>query len=248
MQQAYSHLPVVGAAASGRPEEGGTVQWARDRHTVQGLAGVLFSGPMRHSTRVAQACEPIADPYIITGAQGRVIKEIGNRPAYEMFQEALASFPPEEVGRISKGIFAGLLYDERKYPPHRGDYLIRGIEKLDPKGGTITVVENVRPGQTIQFHVRNPGTAREELQHGVSEVAWEIGSDTPIFALYFESLGRGGRLHKEPDHDVNIIKEGLGEIPIIGFLSNAEFAPKDSRNLVHNYGAALTVVCQRGSD
>ena len=243
LQQDLGYIPTIGAAASGHPEDKTTFQWAADRDTSHGLAGILFSGPIRHTTQVCHGCEPIGQPYIITGAEGKVIKEIGNRPAYDMLQEAISSFPPKEVERASKGLFAGILFDERKYPPQLGDYLIRSIESIDPESGTITIVENVRPGQTVQFHVRNASTAKEELQRGVREIAWATLPDTPLFGLYFESLGRGGRLHKKPDHDVNIIRKGLGDIPIIGFLSNAEFAPRESRNLVHNYSAALTVVC-----
>ncbi len=243
--QDLGHVPIVGAASSGHPEDKATFQWAAGRHTDRGIAGVFLSGSIVHSTRISQGCEPIGEPYIITGAEGRVIKEIGNRPAYQMLQEALAIFPTKEMERVSKGILAGILYDEHKYPPKRGDYLTRSIESVDPDSGSITIVENVRAGQTIQFHVRNPGTAREELESGVREITWNSSLRPPLFALYFESLGRGGRVHKEPDHDLKIIREGLGDIPIIGFLSNAEFAPRGRRNLVHNYSAALTVVCQR---
>ncbi len=246
LKREVGYIPTVGAAASGHPEDRAAFQWACSRDTNHGIAGVLFSGPIRHNTRVSQGCEPIGEPYLITWAEGRVIRQIGGRSACYMLQQALASFPPGEVERASKGVFAGILYDEQKDPPQRGDYLIRSIESIDPESGTITIVENVRPGQTLQFQVRNPSTAREELRNGVREIAQACGPDTPLFALYFESLGRGGRFHKEPDHDVNIIKEGLGELPIIGFLSNAEFAPRGSRNLVHNFSAALTVICSRG--
>ncbi|MFQ5933980.1 MAG: FIST N-terminal domain-containing protein, partial [Dehalococcoidia bacterium] len=240
------YFPIVGAAASGHPEDKATVQWAASRHTKHGLAGALFSGPIQHRTRVSPGCEPIGEPFVITGAEGMVIKEIGNRPAYDTLQDALAIFPPEEMERVSKGILAGILFDEHKYPPKRGDYLARSIASVDPEAGTITIVENVRPGQTLQFQVRNPSTAREELETEVRGISWDSGLKTPLFAFYFESLGRGGRVHKEPDHDLKIIKEGLGEVPIIGFLSNAEFTPRNSRNLVHNYSAALTVVFRQG--
>ena len=160
-----------------------------------------------------------------------------------MLQDALNIFPNKEIERVSKGILAGILFDERKYPPQRGDYLTRSIESVDPGSGTITIVEDVHSGQTIQFHVRNPQTARQELEDSVREVSWNSQLQTPLFALYLESLGRGGRVHKEPDHDVKIIREGLGDVPIIGFLTNAEFAPRGKLNLVHNYSAVLTVVC-----
>ena len=161
-----------------------------------------------------------------------------------MLQDALNIFPNEEIDRVSKGILAGILFDERKYPPQRGDYLTRSIESVDP-GLRDHNHRRGRPisGQTIQFHVRNPQTARQELEDSVREVSWNSQLQTPLFALYLESLGRGGRVHKEPDHDVKIIREGLGDVPIIGFLTNAEFAPRGKLNLVHNYSAVLTVVC-----
>ncbi len=236
-------VPIVGGAASGHPEDESTVQWYSERHTNQGVSGALISGNLRYSTHVSPGCEPIGEPFIITAAEGKTIREIGNRPAYSMLQDALSIFPNEEIERVSKGILAGLLFDERKYPPRRGDYLTRSIESVDPSSGTVTIVEEVQPGQTIQFHVRNPLTARTELEDSVRKVSWDSQLQTPLFALYMESLGRGGRVHTEPDHDVKIIREGLGDVPIIGFLTNAEFAPRGKLNLVHNYSSVLTIVC-----
>jgi small ligand-binding sensory domain FIST len=248
LHKELGHIPTVGAAASGHPEDSRTVQWTGNREVNHGMSGVLFSGPIVHRTTVSQGCEPIGEPYLITRSEGKVIMEIGNRPAYEMLQRALSIFPPEEEERVSKGVFAGLLIDEHKYPPSRGDYLIRNIEMVDPYSGTITLVQEAHPGQTIQFHVRNPTTAREELLTGVEQLGRETSPYVPLFALYFESVGRGARLHRKPDHDVNIIKKGLGNIPLIGFLSNAEFAPREERNLAHTYSSVLTLVCRQGPD
>ena len=44
-----------------------------------------------------------------------------------------------------------------------------------------------------------------------------------------------------PDHDVTLIREALGEFPLVGFFGNGEFAPIARRNFFHNYTGALVL-------
>lgn len=234
-------IPIVGAAASAESTAGRTFQWCNEEITEQGVAGVLFSGPFTASVGVAQGCKPIGEPYIITKAQGNLVEEIASRPALDMLKEALDSLPPDEVQRALGSLFVGIAIDELKYPLTRGDYLVRNITGIDTTSGAIGIAEHVRVGQTVQFNLRDRQSAQDDMEETLKEMAEAVRDQSPSFGLYFNCLGRGLRIYDKPNHDVNAIKSFFGEIPLIGFMGNAEFAPVGKRNWVHNYTGVLAL-------
>jgi len=60
----------------------------------------------------------------------------------------------------------------------------------------------------------------------------------------FNCAGRGQGLYGVPGHDVTLIRERLGEWPLVGFFGNGEFAPVGTTNFFHNYTGVLVVFPQ----
>ncbi len=98
--------------------------------------------------------------------------------------------------------------------------------------------ELTRVGQTIQFHVRDAETAAEDLQLLLDAQQLEA---PPLAALLFTCNGRGQRLFKEPNHDIGIIRERLGEVPIAGFFAAGEIGPVGDQSFLHGHTASLAI-------
>lgn len=229
-------VPVVGAVAAGTPL---FVLYNADA-AQGGLAGVALSGP-RCVIGVAQGCTPIGDPYVITRAEGNVVLEIGSRPAVDVLKHAIRALPdgPARVQRA--GIFAGLAMDPAKSPLERGDFLVRNLLGADPASGALAVAEPVKVGQTLQFQIRDAESSREDLGATLERVVRELGGRRPAFGCYFDCAGRGRGLYGVADHDVTLIRSYLGDMPLVGFFGNGEFAPIGRRNFFHNYTGVLVV-------
>ncbi len=237
-------LTVVGGAASGEVLAGCTYQWAGTRIAEDGVSGILFSGAFRPFIGVAQGCQPVGKPYVITRAEGNIIYQIGRRPALEVLMEAMETLPRNQVHRALGPIFAGIAIDETKYPLGRGDYLIRHVVGVDRASGAIGIADFVRPGQTIQFNLRDGQSAHEDLVETLQELKERVQGFTPRFGFYFNCQGRGMGLFGEPGHDIRYIREFFPEVPIVGFFGNAELAPIAGKNLVHGYTGVLVLFCQ----
>ena len=235
LQERLRGISIVGGTASGMSIPPRTFQWLGDEITDRGIVGVLFPEEYPTQIGVAQGCQPIGMSYIITKARENVILEIGNRPASEMLQQALQSLSPEAIQRASGSIFAGLVIDEHKYPLERGDFLVRNLVGLDEKYGAIAVDEQVSVGQTIQFQLRDAQAARTDLRETLAQLSERVGQTPPSFGLYFNCLGRGQGLFGQRNHDTGVISELFPDVPVVGFFGNAEFAPVQKRNVVHNY-------------
>src|SRR5437867_672279 len=76
----------------------------------------------------------------------------------------------------------------------------------------------------------------------LAEVPPRLDGRRPAFGCYFDCARRGRGLFAAPDHDVALIRERLGEFPLVGFFGNGEFAPIGRCNFFHNYTGAL-VIC-----
>ena len=228
--------PVIGALAAGSPL---FELYATDA-TRGAMPGVALSGP-RPIIGVAQGCTPVGEPYIITRAEGNVVREIGSRPALTVLRDAVRSLPggPDRAQRA--GLFAGLAVDPAKSPLERGDFLVRNLVGADPSTGAIAVGDAVRVGQTIQFQLRDAEASREDLEVTLTAVARRLEGRRPAFGCYFDCAGRGQGLYGVPDHDVTLIKKHLGAFPLAGFLGNGELAPVGHRNFFHTYTGVLVV-------
>lgn len=229
-------LPVVGAVAAGTP----FFELVNTDAACGALAGLALSG-VAPVIGVAQGCMPIGAPYVITRAEDNVVHEIGSRAAVEILAEAIRSLenPEERIRRA--GIFAGLAIDPAKSPLERGDFLVRNLLGVDRSSGAVALAEPVRVGQTIQFQIRDARASREDLESMLDVVVQRLAGRPPRFGCYFNCAGRGAGLFGVPDHDVTLIRERLGDFPLVGFFGNGEFAPIGRQNYFHTYTGALAV-------
>lgn len=228
--------PVVGGVAAGMP-----LFEMYDTRIVHGaLPGLVMSRtPL---VGVAQGCEPIGAPSVITEAEATAIQAIAGRRPVEVLREAIESVSDYEDRVPRMGVFAGLAVDVTKSPLGRGDFLIRALAGLDQGSGAITLPDPVFVGQTIQFQIRDARAAHEDLDAMLARMRAALGGRKPAFGLYFNCAGRGRELFREPDHDVRLIRERLGEWPLIGFFGNGEFAPIGRENYFHTYSGVLVLV------
>lgn len=239
-------LPIVGGAAGCRGVDRRTYQWCGDQIAVHGVAGVVWTGAFSTHIGVAQGCQPIDEPYVVSKAEGNLIYEIAGRPAMCVLQETLEALSPEDMARAPYALHVGIAMDEEKYPLERGDFLVRNLVGIDPGSGAIAVAERIRPGQTIQFNLRDAHAASADMYATMEGICDSLNGKRPSFGFYFNCLGRGTALYgkDKPHHDITVIKEFIGDVPLVGFFGNAEIAPVAGRNYAHNYTGVLVLFAE----
>ena len=60
-------------------------------------------------------------------------------------------------------------------------------------------------------------------------------------ALLFSCLGRGQYLYGKPNHDSDMFRAQLGDVPLGGFFCNGEIGPIGNDNFLHGYTASLAL-------
>jgi small ligand-binding sensory domain FIST len=235
-------LPIVGAAASGGPGQPKSFQWCGAEIGVHAVAGLLLTGEFTLRLGVAQGCQPIGQPSRISRAEANQIIELDGRPALECLQETVAMLPKAEIERAAHSLFAGIAHEDAHRPIHQGDLLVRNLVGVDPSSGAVAVAEQVRQGQIVQFVLRDARAARADMRRMLETLYAATQRIRPRFGFYFNCLGRGVGLYGDPNHDINLIREFFGDLPIVGFFGNGELAPVGGKNYVHSYTGVLAII------
>ena len=233
---------VVGGLASGGRGPGGTRLFRDHEMFISGLVGVRLPG-MHAVPIVSQGCRPIGDPYIVTGADGATILELGGRPALRRLREIIEGLPSDEQELVSRGLHIGIVADEHLAAPGQGDFMIRGVFGSDPPTGAVQIGEVVNVGATVQFQVHDAVGADHDLRLTLERVAAELPA-RPVGALLFTCNGRGRQMFGVADHDAATIQELLGGIPLAGFFASGEIGPIAGRNALHAFTASIALIIE----
>jgi small ligand-binding sensory domain FIST len=205
-----------------------------------GAVGVAIGGKIEVRTLVSQGCRPIGRPMIVTRAERNMIRELGRRPCLEVLREVFEELPEDDQERVQTGLHIGRVINEYQETFRRGDFLVRNVMGADDTGG-IAITDLVRVGQTVQFHVRDAETADEDLKSLIDTERLDHSEAKVAGALLFSCNGRGTRLFEDPDHDVGVIRERFGPIPVAGFFAMGEIGPIGGQNFVHGYTASVVL-------
>ena len=219
---------VVGGLSSSRGE---TVQIS-DGVVSGGLSGVLFSERVKLATRLTQGISPLGPRHRVTSANKNVIGSLDHRPALEVMKEEIGEVLARDLRRAAGYIFVGL--------PVRGsdtgDYLVRNILGVDPQNNLVAVGEYVEPGDELLFCRRDQQTAEDDLLRMLAAIGAQLNA--PIRGgVYYSCLGRGRHMFGEPNRELGLIRDTLGEFPLVGFFANGEI----SHNRLYGYTGVLTL-------
>ncbi|MCB1773815.1 MAG: FIST C-terminal domain-containing protein [Gammaproteobacteria bacterium] len=203
-----------------------------DRVVSTGLSGVLFNGNVGIHTGLSQGCSLIGHKHHVTACQRNVIETIDERPALDVFKEAIGEVLARDLNRVGGYIFAALPIPGSD----TGDYLVRNLIGIDPNRGLIAIGDLVEPGMEIQFARRDAQTAHDDLARMVEHVRARIPG-SPRGALYHSCLGRGRNLFGDESNELRLVRDLLGDIPLAGFYANGEI----SHHRLYGYTGVLTL-------
>ncbi len=219
---------VVGGLSSSRSE---TFQIANEV-LRGGLSGVVLSSAIAVQTRLTQGCSPLPARHVITEARQNVIVAIDGRPALEVFKEVAGPELARDLRRAAFTVLAGL--------PVRGsdtgDYLVRNVVGIDPKKNLVAIGASIESGQPLLFCTRGGEAARLDLNRMLDEVSAAMPS-APKGGMYVACVGRGEHMFGTRSTELSIIRERLGDVPIVGFFANGEI----SHDRLYGYTGVLTL-------
>ena len=230
----WPDVSVLGGLSSGAPMPGGNRIVVDGGVHRDGAAALIVGGSATVTHLVSQGCRPIGQPYIITEAEGNVVKSLGGMPPFERLQQVFSKLDPSDQRLVQRGLHVGRVTDERKIDFEHGDFLIRGVLGADRESGAIAIGDEAPIGATVQFHVRDADTANEDLRAALAHSPQTEG------ALLFTCNGRGTHLFDAPHHDASALVDQTSA-EVAGMFCAGEIGPVGARSYVHGFTASMAL-------
>ena len=197
-----------------------------------GVSGLMLAPGVSVATALTQGCMPIGPVHRIDEARDNVVMVIDGRPALTVFSEDIGPELARDLRRIGGLIFAGLPVTGSD----TGDYLVRNLLAIDPGRGWLVLGTEVAAGDSILFCRRDPESARRDMVRMVRQLAGRLAAP-PKAGIYVSCVARGASLFGEPGVETGLIRDHLGDFPLIGFFANGEI----SRDRLYGHTGVLTL-------
>jgi small ligand-binding sensory domain FIST len=205
---------LVGGLSSG---ERATAQIA-GKVVEGGVSGVLFAHQVSVVTGLTQGCSPIGPMHRVNAADGNVLIGIDGQRALDVFKEDIGEMLARDLRQIAGHIHVALPVPGS----NAADYLVRNLTGIDPAEGLVAVGASVEPGDRLMFVRRDRAAATQDL----AEMLEGLKRQAPRAkaGLYFSCLARGPHLFGPGSEERRLLRETLGDIPIVGMFCNGEIS------------------------
>jgi small ligand-binding sensory domain FIST len=228
---------LVGGLSSSR----GTTCQIANEVLEGGLSGLLLSSNVAVTTRLTQGCTPLAAGaahgdsavrHVVTDGERNIIVALDGRPALDVFKEDIGEVLSRDLRRTAHFIHAAIPVPGSD----TGDYTVRNLVGIDPQNKLIAIGAEVEAGMPILFCKRDAQSAREDLERMLDSIAADA-KGPPRGGLYYSCLGRGEHMFGAPSAELGMIRDRLGEFPLVGFFCNGEI----SHDRLYGYTGVLTL-------
>lgn len=257
LDYAYPQGVKIGGLTAGISALGGSGLFCHGRLMREGTVGVALSGNIEVETIVAQGCRPVGSLLRVAESDRHVLLQVEAHPegerwetaavdtkvetALEALHRALDTLDEKDRAKAQNALSIGIVRDGFKATLETGDFLIRNLLGVDPRIGAIAIGDRIRPGQRIQFHLRDAEASAEELEMLLIDYQEKHSGylTPPAGALLFNCLGRGERFYGQPDFDTQLFRQYVGTTPIGGFFCQGEIGQIGDATFLHGYTAVF---------
>lgn len=249
---------ILGGLCSGADEPGYNTLYLDGTLRSHGAMGITLSGNLQVDTIVSQGCRPIGEPRVVTKARGNLILELGGQPAIDVIRDMLIDLGHHDKEMLVDGLLIGRVINEHKSRFGRGDFLIRDILGGDEESGALAIADLVHTGQTIQPHLHDAQTAREDLALLLDA---QRLYDRPAGGLLISCAGRTQEFFQEPNHDGRAIRHAFDPpiegprlakagkelnapdmgFPLSGFFAEGQIGPVGETIFQHSHTAVAAL-------
>jgi small ligand-binding sensory domain FIST len=200
---------------------------------VQGsVSGIFFSPEVKTVIGHTQGCTPLDQKHVITKADRNLLIELDGRPALDVMREDIGEVLAKDLNKVTGYIFAGLPVEYSD----TGDYLVRNIIGFNVEEKIIAVGDYIYEGSNFMFCRRDGNSARNDMLRMLATMKSRL-QGAPRGGLYYSCLGRGRYQFGDHSEELNMIKDQLGDFPLVGFFANGEIF----NNRLYGYTGVLVL-------
>ncbi|MFC3677619.1 FIST signal transduction protein [Ferrovibrio xuzhouensis] len=207
---------LVGGLIAGR---GARPQWA-GKVAEGSMSGVVFSEAQPVLTGMSQGCAQVGDLHTVTAADGNLVLELDDRPAYDVLRDSFGVESLQDLRKLGTGLMIGLPVSGTDRP----DYLVRNIIGVDPQAGGIAIGAMVEEGDSLFFCRRDVESAGRDMDRMLADLKRRCGDQTPRGALWFSCMARCQDQFVQTPGELSRIQTVFPDLPLVGMYCGGEIA------------------------
>jgi len=119
--------------------------------------------------------------------------------------------------------------------------MARHVTGIDIPSQGISTAQIVHQGGVVSFAFRSPKSAEKDLKLMLNRLKKQ-NVKTPTFGIYFNCASRGEALYGDKNVDTKLIRETIGEFPMIGFFGAYELAQTGLGVQLYSYSGVLVLI------
>jgi small ligand-binding sensory domain FIST len=242
---AYPESTIVGGLASGAQGPRGNGLFLDQEIHRSGALVIALWGNVKIDAVVSQGCRPIGKPVRVTECDGHLLTRVDEQSPTEYLSSLYNSLDEDTRALVRSSLHLGIVVDELREEIGPGDFVIRNILGMHQESGVVAIGSDLRAGQTVQFHVRDGKSAIRDLDAKLEAYKQKHPADQVAGALQFSCLGRGQGFLGVPNHDVGMLQESLGPLPVCGFFGSGEIGPIATSTYLHGFTTVMGLVHPR---
>ncbi len=228
-----------GSCNDGRQET--TIQFGPSIVTLNGAGGLAMTGMTDFVAGVTQSCTTLGEPMFVTEIKDDLILSLDGKPALEVFTEVAKEFEFNDMEEAAQQLLLSFPLDPEK-PVFTGEgSMARHVTGLDVNSQGISTSQIVHKGGVLSFAYRNHKSAEIDIRAMLKRLK-NKKNKIPDFGVYFNCASRGEALYGRKNVDTQIIREILGEFPLIGFYGGYEMAQMPQGVQLYTYTGVLVLV------
>lgn len=201
-------------------------------------AAIVFGSNLRVQIASSSACRMISPLGRVTKMRGATLLEIDGDRALDRLSEHARAIRDGSLILFALGDCHDAL------GPGGRKIALRAIEGVDPERGAIVVGDDISEGARIGFAVRDPHSARRNLEAHLKSLGRACAGGAPSFGIYCCCAGRGRRLYERGDVDSRLIRTAFPGLPFLGLHSTFEVAPLNGRLVPQVFAGVLAIFNQ----
>jgi hypothetical protein len=216
-----SDVVIVGGASAQRDFTSSTpgFQFRGNEVVHDGVALLLFSGPLAFSTAIGTGWRTLGAVGTVTRSEDGVLWEIDRRPAADFLSRYLDVSGPAAFGNPLSVVEAGA----------SAPYL-RAIQGMDPASGSVLLTGEVPVGATVQITTADTDEIIAGTKAALAKAAASFPADaTPEAAMIFSCAIRQYLLGTRTKIEAELARTEFGSsFPIAGMYCYGEVGPTEA--------------------
>ena len=218
-----------------------SIQFGPNIVTLNGAGGLAMAGMTDFVAGVTQSCATLGEPMFVTETKDDLILSLDGKPALEVFTEVAKEFEFRDMEQAAEQLLLSFPLDSEE-PLFTGEgAMARHVTGVDVNSQGISTSQIIHQGGVVSFAYRNHKSAEIDIRAMLTRLK-NKNTNTPDFGIYFNCASRGEALYGRSNVDTQIIKEILGEFPLIGFYGGYELAQMPQGVQLYTYTGVLVLV------